>query len=169
MKIIQALKQQKDLIKKAEDLQDKIAKHSAYLNFETPVYKDQRQQVDEWLQAHSDVLKELLRLRLAVQKTNLETPVTIELGGKSLTKSIAAWIHRRRDLSKIECAAWQKLTDRKLKEGKVNETTGNVLDVKIVRCYSPEKRDLMVEILEGESSVIDQHLEIVNAVTDLIE
>ncbi len=169
MKIIQALKQQKDLVKKAEDLRNKIARHSAYLNFETPVYLDQKKQVEEWLQAHSDVLKELLRLRLAVQKTNLETTVTIEIGGNRLTKSIAAWIHRRRDLSTLECSAWEVLTDRKLKEGKISETTGNIVDVKIVRCYSPEKRDSMIEILKGEASIIDQNLEIVNAITDIVE
>ena len=99
MKIIEALKKIKDLQRKAEDLASKIGQYSAYLNYETPMYPDQKKQVSEWLQSHDDILKEILRLRLAIQKTNLETDVTIELGGKTVIHSIAGWIHRRRDLA----------------------------------------------------------------------
>src|SRR5689334_161771 len=101
MKLIQAMKQLKDLGIKATDLRAKIAQFSADLSFETPMYPDQKAQISEWLQAHSDVLKEILRLRVAIQKTNINTPVTIELGGKQVVKSIAEWIHRRRDLAKL--------------------------------------------------------------------
>ena len=110
MKIIQAMKQLKDLSVKATDLRNKISQHSADLTFETPVYPDQRRQVSEWLQAHGDVLKEILRFRIAIQRTNLATQVSIELGGKTVTKCIAEWVHRRRDLSKLDMEAFQKLT-----------------------------------------------------------
>ena len=73
MKIIEGLKKIKDLQKKADDLLDKVKRHSAYLNYETPVYKDQKTQVNEWIQSYGDILKEILRLRIAIQKTNLDT------------------------------------------------------------------------------------------------
>src|ERR1700688_3580412 len=100
MKLIQAMKKIKDLATKAEDLRKKVTNHSADLTIETPQYPDQRRQVAEWVQAHGDILKEILHLRFCIQKTNIATPVSIELGGKHVTKSIAEWIHRRRDLAK---------------------------------------------------------------------
>lgn len=169
MKIIEALKQIKDLQKKAEDLKAKVAKHSAYLSYETPMYQDQKKQVSEWIQVHSDVLKEILHLRVSIQKTNLETNVTMILGGKSITKSIAEWIHRRRDLASSECKMWQQLTDRGLREGKVTQSTGETMEVKIARCYDPVERDNNTDLYINEPSIIDARLEIVNAVTDLVE
>jgi len=171
MKLIEALKKIKDEQRKADDLREKVAKHSAHLSIETPVYKDQPKQVAGWIQAHSDILKEILRLRIAIQRTNLETMVAIAVGagGSDVTKSIAEWIHRRRDLAGEECTMYQGLTDRGLKEGTMKQSTEQLVDVKIVRCYDPEQRDKMIDLYQSEPSVIDARLEVVNAVTDLIE
>jgi len=169
MKLIEALKQIKDLQKKAEDLRKKVMLHSAYLDYETPVYPDQKKQVREWIQAHSDILKRIMSLRIAIQKTNLVTDVTIEIGGKSVTKTIAEWVHRRRDLAIEDLTMWKGLTDRGLKEGTVKSSSEQPMQVKIVRCYDPSERDSMIDILTTEPSVIDARLEVVNAVTDLIE
>lgn len=169
MKLIEALKKIKELQKKADDIRSKIRDHSAYLDMDNPVYPDQAGQVKEWLQAHSDLLKEIMRLRIAIQKTNLETPVTIELGGKNVVKSIAEWIHRRRDLAGYECQAWKCLTDRNLRDGQWKQSTGEIKDVKIVRCFAPKERDEKIALFDSEPSIIDAKLEVVNAVTDLIE
>lgn len=169
MKIIEALKEIKNLQRKADGIKEKVGKHSAYLNVETPVYPDQKGQVREWVQAYSDVLKEILRLRLAIQKTNLVVDVTIEIAGKPVTKSIAAWVHRRRDLAKLEATIWQALTDRGLREGQMKQSTEQIIDVKIIRCYDPKERDEKLEIFQSEPLLIDSRLEVVNAVTDLIE
>ena len=169
MKLIEALKKQKDLAIKAEDLRTKIGQHSADLNFETPVYEDQKSQVASWLQAHSDILKEMLRLRIAVQRTNLATNVTIDLAGKSVTHSIAEWIHRRKDFAPAEAAAYAKLTDRNLKEGVAQQSSGATIDVKIRRYYDAKTRDENIAKYKSEPHVIDSTLEVTNAVTDLIE
>lgn len=123
MKLIEAMKLIKELQAKAEDIRKKIRDHSADLDYETPMYRDQAGQVQEWLQAHSDILKEILKLRVAIQKTNIVTPVTVQLNGEHVTKTIAEWIHRRRDLANNELGAWSALTDRSLKEGVVASTT----------------------------------------------
>ena len=169
MKIIEALKQIKELQRKADDLKDKVGKHSAYLSNETAVYDNQREQVRQWIQSHSDIVKEILRLRIAVQKTNLDTTVTIELGGKAITKTIAEWVHRRRDLATSEALMWGKLTDRGLREGTVKQSTGQETEVKIVRCYDPKERDAALYLYQSEPSIVDSKLEVVNAVTDLME
>lgn len=170
MKLIEGMKKLKDLSRKAEDLRGKIAVNCAHLSTETPTYGDkQREQVREWLQAHEDIAKEMLRLRVAIQRTNLQTPVSIELSGKTVTKSIAEWIHRRRDLAKLDLEAWTKLGDKGLKEGHGKNTLGETIEVKIVRNFDPKERDVKVEMYRSEPMVVDATLEVTNAVTDLIE
>lgn len=170
MKLIQAMKKCKDLAIKADDLRGKIGEHCADLTLETAAYPDQRSKVNEWLQAHSDVLKEILKLRVAIQRTNLATEVAIEIDGKHVTKSIAEWIHRRRDLAKLEQQAWNKLTDRGLKEQNIQTAQGGpVTEIRIRRYYDAAERDHKVEVYRSEPSVIDSTLEVVNATTDLIE
>ena len=172
MKIIEAMKAIKRLVEKSADLRKKIQTYCADLDFETPTYgtaDDQRSTVAGWLQSHSDVLKEILHLRVSIQRTNILTPVTITFGDKSVTKSIAEWIHRRRDLAQLEMSGWSMLTDRGLKEGLANTTAGATKEVRIRRYYDPKMRDGMLELYRTEPSIIDATLETVNAITDLIE
>lgn len=170
MKLVQAMKQIKDLVAKAEGLRAKVAANSATLSIETPAYVDQKAQIREWLQAHHDVLKEVERLRVAIQRTNIDTEVTIEIAGNIISKPLAAWIHRRRDLARLERDAWSGLTDRGLKEQNVQTATGGpITEIRIVRHFSSSERDKNVETYRSEPSVIDGTLEIVNAVTDLKE
>jgi hypothetical protein len=169
MKLIEAMKKLKHLQEKTADLRTKIAQYCADLDFETPTYPDQKAQVSEWLQSHLDTTQEMARLRLAIQRTNLATVVTIELGGRQAAKTIAEWIHRRKDLAKLDLEAWSKLTDRNLREGTVQTSAGGSKDVKIRRYYDPKQRDEKMAMYKTEPSVIDGHLEVANAVTELLE
>lgn len=170
MKLIQAMKKLKDLNIKADDLRKKVAINCANLTIETPVYADTTVKINEWLQGHSDILKEILELRVAIQKTNVATNVTIELGGKQVTKTVAEWIHRRRDLAALEQSMWAVLGDRGLKEQNVQTSAaGPVTEVRIRRYFDPAVRDEKLELFRSEPSVIDGTLEIVNAVTELAQ
>lgn len=170
MKLIEALKKTKELTIKAEDLRGKVAKYCAIPSNETAVYGDrQKVQIEEWIQSHSDVLKEILRLRVAIQKTNLVTNVDIMLGDKTVTKTIAEWIHRRKDLAQMELAMWNSIGDRNIREGTVPTSTGEKQEIKIVRYYDPKTRDEKVELYRTEAGIIDRTLEVTNAITDLIE
>ena len=169
MKIIEGLKEIKELHRKADDLKDKIGKNCAIASIETPEYENQGAKIKGWLQSHSDLMKEILRLRIAIQRTNLETPVTIEINGKGVQKSIAEWIHRRRDLSKEELAVWSKLGDRGIVEGTGMSPSKDPIEIKIIRYFEPTTRDEMKDRYSSEPSTVDAKLEIVNAVTDLIE
>src|SRR3990167_5155849 len=60
MKLIEAMKKIKELSMKAADLQAKVGTHCANLDIETPMYPDPSGQVKEWIQAHGDILKEVL-------------------------------------------------------------------------------------------------------------
>ncbi len=169
MKIIEALKLVKDLQRKAEDIRKKVRQHAAHLSNEKPVYEEQDKQVKEWIQSYQDLVKEILQLRVAIQKTNLATEVAIQLNGQAVTKSIAEWIHRRRDLASMDQTIWAALTDRGLREGQITQSTGEKVDVTIKRYYNPAERDKKVEAYISEPNLIDARLEITNATTDLVE
>lgn len=174
MKIIEAMKQLKELARKSDDLCAKVSQHCADLDFETPLYGTSAEQaatVKGWIQSQHDILKEGLRLRTAIQRTNLATSVTITLGDKAVTKTIAEWIHRRRDLANTELKMWRSLGDRNLKEGQIPSSVpgGQARDVKIRRYYDPRERDAMVTLFASEPGTIDASLEVINATTDLIE
>jgi hypothetical protein len=170
MKLIEAMKLIKELQVKADDLRKKVGQYCADLDYETPLYPDQKRQVSEWIQSHSDITKKILELRTSIQKTNLATTVAIELGGKTVTKTIAEWIHRRRDLAKSELEMWSKLTDRNLKEGAIPSTMagGEAKAVKIRRYFDPLERDKAIELYRTEPGIIDRTLEVINAITSVI-
>jgi hypothetical protein len=169
MKLIEAMKEIKNLKVKAEDLRKKVACFCVKASFESNMYPDQGAQIQEWIQSHSDTIKLIAKLSVGIQKTNLATIVDIELGGKEVSHSISEWILRRRDLAELERACWAGMTDKGIKEGMFKQTDGTSSEVKIVRYYDPKIRDEKIELYRSEPSIIDRTLETVNAITDLVE
>ena len=170
MKIIEAMKRVKANKEKIADLQQKIAQYCANLSFETLVYgADTTNKVREWLQSCTDVSQENIRLLTAIQRTNSATQVPITLGDKTVVKSIAEWVWRRREYAALDLKTWQMLTDRNLKEGVGQNSTGTPVEIKINRHYDPVHRDKMVAMFKTEPHEIDAALEVINAVTDLVD
>lgn len=168
MKIIEALKKIKDLKKKAEDIKVLAKTHCADMECETPVYADQKRQVESWCQAYSDIIKEILELKYRVQKTNIETQVTIELGDRHVTKSIAEWIHRRKELASLEENFWRALTDKGHKDNQYQLTPSSPVTIVKRRLYfDAVERDKKIELYRSEPSKIDAVMETINALTDL--
>lgn len=170
MKVIEGLKLYKELQVKCDDLRKKIAQNSALLSIETPTYPDQKGIIRGWLQSHEDLTREMVRLRVRIAKTNLATMVTIKVGGHELTKSITEWIVRRKELAKLDEAAWAALTDRGLKEQNLRtHPEGPVTEVRIVRFFDALERDQRITTYRDEPGLIDRTLEVTNAVTELLE
>jgi hypothetical protein len=180
MKIIEAMKEIEDNQRKVDDLMRKIKIHCVDIDLEDPVYGSQdkqRAQIDSWLQSCHDLLARISKLKVAIQRTNLNTQVTIELGGKEVTKCIAEWIVRRGGkaktdgLAKREQQLWECLTDRKgeIPHGRIKTTAGEERDIKMRRYYDPAVRDKKVDLFKSEPLLIDAKLEVVNATTNLME
>jgi hypothetical protein len=170
MKIIEAMKRIKANKEKIADLQKQIAQYCVNLNFETPTYgAETPNKIREWMQACGDICQQNAKLLVAIQRTNLATLVTVTLGGGAVTKSIAEWVWRRREYAALDLKTWQGLTDRNLKEGIGQNTTGTQVEIKIIRHFDPVARDAMVAMYKSEPHEIDAALEVVNAVTDLME
>lgn len=170
MKIIEAMKRVKQNKEKITDLQTKIGAVSANLSIETPLYGDEtKNKIKEWAQSCDDLTRDNVQMLCAIQRTNLKTMVTIKFDEKSVTKSISEWVWRRREYALIDYNTWSKMTDRGLKEGPVRSSTEVPIEVKISRHYDPEKRDKMLAMYKSEPHEIDSALEVVNAITDLVE
>lgn len=173
MKIIEAMKKVKANKEAIRDLQNKIAMNSACLSVETNQYGDQvavTQRIREWAQGCHDRTLENVRLLTAIAKTNMETMVSITIGGHTVTQSIARWIWRRREYAALDLLTWKSMNDRNLKEGMVTMSPGSPpTKVEIVRHYDPNIRDAKIAQFTNEAHEIDGALEVVNAVTDLIE
>ena len=169
MKIIEAMKRVKANKEKIADLQAKIAATSAHLNYETPAYDNPSKQVTEWVQACIDIGHENLRLLTAIQRTNLTTLVKIEIADRVLERPIAEWVWRRREYASLDLLTFSKLTDRGLKEGTVQGSTGISTEVKLVHNYDAAERDQRIAEFRSEPHLIDAALEVVNATTDLME
>lgn len=170
MKIIEAMKRVKSNKEKIVDLQTRIAQVSAHLSHETPVYGiETAQSIRLWQQSCLDLTQDNIQLLTAIARTNLATSATITLGEKSVTKTLAEWVWRRREYAAIDLKTWSVLTDRNLKEGAGQTSTGIPFEVKIVRNYDPAQRDARLAEFKSEPHEIDAALEVVNAVTDLRE
>lgn len=169
MKIIEALKQIKFLTVKVGDIQTKIMTHSADMEFDTPPFPDMRGKISEWLQASGDLVKEIARLKFRVQKTNVLTPLTIELHGTQVTKSIYEWIQRRKDLAKLELTGWERLTDKNLVDRQFQQTTGTLSMIKMRRYYDPQEKEKKIAQLKIEPVLVDAALEITNCTVDLLD
>lgn len=105
MKIIEAMKRVKANKEKIQDLQAKLAQFCANLDYETLTYgsaADTSAKITDWLNSCTDLTQENIRLLVAVQRTNNATDVTITLGEKSVTKTIAEWVWRRREYAALD-------------------------------------------------------------------
>ncbi len=170
MKIIEAMKRVKANKEKIADLQVKVGQFCATLNFETLTYgAETPQKIRDWMQSCTDLTQENVRLLCAIQRTNMATTASVMLGDRTVAKSIAEWIWRRREYAALDLKTWSSLTDRNLREGTGQNSSGTPIDVRIVRHFDPVRRDEMVAMYKSEPHEIDATLEVVNAVTDLIE
>lgn len=169
MKIIEALKQLKLNTKKVADISARIALNSAKKSFEQSPYADPVAQVKEWCDQVEGLSKRNSELTLAIARTNAATQVTIELEGKQVTKSITEWIYRRRHGVLMDIAAVKALTNRGLKDEQIKQTDNTILETKVVLHYDQKERDNRMDALQQEPTLIDTRLEMVNAVTDLLE
>ena len=170
MKIIEALKKIKDLRRKSDDLKDKLKTYCADMDCNTPTYPDQRGKIAEWLQGHNDIIKEIAHLKLAIRRTNLMTLVPIEFEGTFVTKSICSWIDRRKELAKLQEDTYRSLTNKGMRDSSYQVTTGApIVPVKVIMYFDPNERDKKIELYRSEPAKIDSTLEIINAVTELIE
>jgi len=177
MVLIEALKEQKYILRKMEDLRKKITLHCADLDCMQPTYgtaENQRKEIAGWIQAHNDLAFQLTKLKKSILRTNLETRVTIKIGEQNIEHSISEWVIRKREVIDFQLLAYNALNDRGLSQQSLRTIGGadeaNKMRIARVRFYfDASNRDEQIELLKKEKEDIDKTLEIVNATTMLME
>lgn len=175
MLLIEALKERKRQLRKAEDLRGKLKEYCADVEIQEPVYgteQDQRNKIQEWIQGHRDSIRNVADLTMAISRTNLETEMSVRIGEKTVTMPVAYWVIRRTEkLAELEIGAFSNLSDKGMPEKgglKVNTPSGSdTIIVKRRLYFDPASRDREIELLQEEISRIDSGLEIVNATTEV--
>lgn len=176
MKIIEALKNLKTIQKRIEKNCQQINEYCAYVSTETPAFETaekQEAQVQSLIQSNLDLELEYLRLKRAIDNTNLFTNATIVTPTRTYTYPISELITIRRTAGQFRTRTYQSLNSGRAisrlqtyfnQKGGVDPAN----PAKVVSLYKEEEKN--AALLEWESllSQIDATLEVVNATTDLI-
>lgn len=174
MKIIEGMRLVKENKEKIADLTKKVSQYSANTSFDKPAYGtshgDTKKQITSWLQSIHDLTLNNIKVLNDIAYTNLVTKVDIQLGEVTVTKSIAAWIWRRREYAAMDFKAWQQLTDKGLKPGFAQNSSPGVepMKIEVVLNYDTAEKDAKLALYHSEAHRINSTLEVVNATTDLL-
>lgn len=96
--------------------------------------------------------------------------VSIDINGRTITKSISQWISRRVEFADIDRLTYRALNEGGRKDGVIQvKGSTETIPVTVVRNYVSDIRDKKLAEFSEEPSLIDERLEIVNATTELVE
>lgn len=170
MKIIEAMKRLKVILKRMQDNAQQVAVYSSILSTEKAHFgseDDQKKKVKSLVQANTDLAMEYLKLKSAIERTNLEVRVTMPDGGNY---SISELLVIRRVLAQPMVNTYNAMStasaDQRAKSG--FGRTGEGAMPTAVRMYSEEERNAGIARWQELYSAIDARLEVVNATTDLM-
>lgn len=169
MKIIEGLKKLRILEKRMQSNNMDIQKYSAIVSTEKPNFNtedEQRKEVMSRIQANLDLVHEHLTLKKRLEKTNLETQVTIQ--GKTYT--ISELLVLRRGLGKHVIQTYTSLN-----ESGATMRLRNAVKIDgqpaphVVRMYDERTKNEQLRAWSDFFDEIDSKLEVVNATEDLKE
>lgn len=173
MKIIEALKKLTLIEKRIAKNTQLIYQYAAFVSIDNPVFdtvEKQQAEVNSLIQANIDLETEYLRLKTAIDRTNLSTMVTIGTRTHSITQLITL---RRKagDFRKNTFTALNNVQAvQRLQQ--INRTP-NPADAqnppKVVMMYKEEEKNKSIREWDDFVSSIDGKLEVINAETDLLE
>lgn len=170
MKIIEAMKRLKVILKRMQDNSQQVAVYSSILNTEKPAFgseEEQKKKVFGLVQANTDLMEEYLKLKQNIERTNLVVEVVI---GKE-TRTISELLVIKRVLAQLMINTYNAMSiaaaDQRAKQGYGRTAEGAMPSA--VRMYSEEVRNNGIAKWQELYSAIDARLEVVNATTDLLE
>lgn len=168
MKLIEAMKELKLVEKRMEKNIEQITQYSSGLSNEKEIFGSEQKQIDEvksLLQANVDLFNRYLYLKRSIERTNLETKVEFSIGTYSISELLA--IKRRLQHGVINTfkALNTQSAEARMRTIKIPDN----VEVKVVRYYREEEKNLLLKSWMEFFENIDGRLEVVNATTDLIE
>lgn len=172
MKIIEAMKELRIIEKKMQRNIKSIGEYSSSLSIYSNIFGSapkQQKEVKEYIQSSEDLLKMYLKLKQAIEKTNLE--IVVEIEGKKY--SISELLVLKRKLAKVMEETFGALSDQKAKVDLENMNVRMVdkegKEPTVIRYYDEKYKNEGMKKWRDLYDTIDSKLEIVNATTDLVE
>lgn len=169
MKIIEALKNLKTIEKRILKNCEDITKYSAWVDIETIAFETeekQRAEVASLVQSNLDLETEYLRLKTAIETTNLAVSVTI----KDRTYSISNLVTLKRKAKGFRAMTYNALDGRGAVQ-RMQQIYAKGFDAgnppKVVAAYKEEDKNKALREWDDFVSAIDGRLEVVNAETEL--
>ena len=168
MKIIEVMKDLKLIEKKMQANREKISKYSAIVSTERPTFpteNDQRKEVTSLIQANIDLTTEYIRKKCLINKTN--DLVNVEIEGKNYT--ISELLLLKRKLANEMIQTYNSLSDHQAQMRLRNAPAIDGKPAQVVRMYEEKTRNEGMAFWQELYHTIDSRLEVVNAMTDIIE
>lgn len=169
MKLIEALKNLTTIQKRMAKNNEDLTKYCSYVSTEVLPYETeekQRGEVARLLQANHDLQAEYIRLKIAIEHTNLGTRVKFTSG----EYSIAELITIRRTTGALHRATYKALNIAPaLTRLQATMRTGveATNPPKVIPLYSQPEADKVLRDWDEFLDTIDARLEVVNAETEL--
>lgn len=171
MKLIEGMKRLKIIEKKMLHNAERINQYASMLSTERPIFgtdTEQRKQVEQLIQSNVDLGKEYLSIKCRVDKTNLETVVTV---GKE-NFAIADLLQIKRSVAALMKRTYQSLNDQqaemRLRTIRQQPAAGEK-PPHVERMYDENKKYEGLQYWQGLEDEIEQRLEVINATTELVE
>ena len=169
MKIIECLKQMKMNEKKIQKNVLQITQYSSIPSSEKPIFgseEEQKKEVKQLIQANLDLITRQTKLRVALQRTNMETEVIIG----DITASIDYFLYMKTKGIGFTISTYNALSDRTARGRMMGgNTTVDGKRPHVEHMYDEKEKNTALRKygdLEGE---ISARLEVINATTDIIE
>lgn len=149
MKLIEAMKELKLIIKKMESNNDQVVKLSSILSNEKPLVgssiEDQKKEVNALIQSNEDLFDNYLKLKLAIEKTNNATSITINNKTLTITERLAF----RRNAS--EASRIFLLVNTSAAQGRLSRINNSDKTIEVLPCFDEKivntKKMEMIDIL----------------------
>lgn len=172
MKIIEGLKELKLIESKMKKNNEKIEKYSSILDNERPQFESESHQIQEvknLVQSNKDLQERYLELKAAIERTNLSTKVKID--GQAKEHTIYELIIIKRKLGDLIKQTYTSMNTKQAASrlSSSRSSLGGSIAPKVVPLYDERTKNEALDAHENFMSVIDGRLEVVNAVTDIIE
>lgn len=166
MTIIEGLKRLKVIEKRMAKNAEDITRYASMVSTEKECFENQKKEVGSLVQANGDLGKEYLRLKLQIEKTNFS--VTAEIGGETYT--ITELLTIRRKMAARNMATYKALNDSAGTDRLAS--TPAVQSGKpayVVRFYDEKEKNQALLKWQELYDNIDARLEVLNAVTQLVD
>ncbi len=165
MMLIEAMKRLRVIEKRMGANMEQIRKYAALVSTERPFFpteEEQKQEVRGLIQANGDLLEEYLKLKLAIEHTNLT--VCIEIEGEKRT--ISEFLVIKRKLAKLMEETFYALNTVEAEKRRRDQRSQDREPV-ITRLYDERFRNEGIRKWSDLYNAIDSRLEVVNATTEL--